>query len=328
MDRISRRDAIKAGATVGAMALSGTVVAAQAAQPVSPAAKDSPSTQTASVLSAYQCDKNIWVRINDAMFCCYRAGQDQKYPYIYPVIGPSTGLSVTEESSVPWPHHRSLFFGCDHVNGGNYWQEALSRGQIISRGPTIESAAADAVVLADVCDWRSGEGRHIIEDRRSYRFTAPDAALRILDARVQLTARADVEIAKTNHSFFSIRAARGLTPLGGGVLLSSAGDSGEKGTFGKPADWCGFQGTRCGQTESIVLMDHPSNPWYPTPWFTRDYGFASPTPFYWLDDKKPWRLAEGKSVSVAYRVVVMAGPLDRDRLTQLHREFSKIRASA
>jgi hypothetical protein len=35
--------------------------------------------------------------------------------------------------------------------------------------------------------------------------------------------------------------------------------------------------------EGIALLDHPGNPWSPCKWFTRDYGFISPSPFNWLD---------------------------------------------
>ncbi|HOQ86499.1 MAG TPA: PmoA family protein [Phycisphaerae bacterium] len=319
--KLSRRDALKAGGTaaVGVIALRSV---GNAAGQTPPPADIPASNRPGGVLSAYQCDRNIWVRIDDAVFCCYRAGADQKYPYFYPLTGPATGMSVTEESSVPWPHHRSLFFGCDHVNGGNYWQDALSRGQIVSRGPRIESADERAVLLADVCDWRRGDDEPIIEDRRTYRITAPDASTRILDCRITLTARTDIQITKTNHSLFAVRAARGLAPLGGGRLLNSAGQSGEKATFGQPASWCGFEGVRFGQTESIVLMDDPQNPWYPCQWFTRDYGFASPTPFFWIDEKEPWRLPKGQTLALSYRVAVLAGPLDRARLDCMHRDWS------
>lgn len=318
---LSRRDAIKAGGAAMLGLSAGTVAVGQAAADATAVAASSDSTPL--TLSAYQFEKNIWVRVNDALLCCYRAGQDQKYPYFFPLLGPATGLGVTEESSAPWPHHRSLFFGCDHVNGGNYWQDALARGQIVSRGPKVESADEQQVILTDVCDWRSGEGAHIIEDRRSYRITAPDPRTRILDCRLALTARTHIRIAKTNHSLFAVRAARELTPLGGGRLMNSAGDTGEKETFGKPAAWCGFEGTRLGHTESIVLMDDPQNPWYPCRWFTRDYGFASPTPFFWTDEKAPWELPEGDTLSLAYRVVVIKGGLDRDRLDRLHGESAR-----
>ena len=93
--------------------------AAAALEPATP----SPSMK----LSAERLDDRIIVRVADRTFTCYRFGAGQKYPYFYPVNGPATGLSLTTESSLPYPHHRSLFFGCDKVNGGNYWQEGNDR---------------------------------------------------------------------------------------------------------------------------------------------------------------------------------------------------------
>ena len=90
-------------------------------------------------LSAERLDDRIIIRINDQTFTVYRFGPGQKYPYFYPVNGPASGVSVTTESSLPWPHHRSLFFGCDKVNGGNYWQEGNELGQIVSKGAVIST---------------------------------------------------------------------------------------------------------------------------------------------------------------------------------------------
>ena len=44
----------------------------------------------------------------------------------------------------------------------------------------------------------------------------------------------------------------------------------------------------------------------PVQWFTRDYGFFSPTPFNWLDDAG-LRLAKGETLELEYMVVVHAG---------------------
>lgn len=321
--KLSRRDVLR---TAGAAAV-GVAATGESGLAADQAGSDRPADTNRQVkteqLSAYQCDRNIWVRIDDTVFCCYRAGRDQKYPYFYPLVGPATGRGVTEESSVPWPHHRSVFFGCDHVNGGNYWQDTLNRGQIVSRGPKIESATSEAVELIDVCDWRPGDGADIIVDRRSYRITAPDRSTRILDAQISLTPRTEIRISKTNHSLFAIRAARELTPLGGGKLINSAGAEGEKATFGQPAAWCGFEGVRLGQAESVALMDSPQNPWFPCRWFTRDYGFASPTPFYWLEADQPWTLSRDATLNLRYRVVVMSGPLDRSKLDRLHAHWTQ-----
>jgi hypothetical protein len=60
--------------------------------------------------------------------------------------------------------------------------------------------------------------------------------------------------------------------------------------------------------EGIALMDHPDNPWAPCPWFTRDYGHLSPSPFGFLD--RPWRLDRGQSIRLRYRVVLHGGTPD------------------
>jgi hypothetical protein len=56
----------------------------------------------------------------------------------------------------------------------------------------------------------------------------------------------------------------------------------------------------------VALMDHPKNPWSPCQWFTRDYGFISPTPMNWLGPEG-WSLPAGQSVRLRYRVVGYAG---------------------
>ena len=274
----------------------------------------------------YSFGANIWIRINNRLFTCYRANRDQKAPYFFPLYGPATGLPMTEESSEPWPHHRSLFFGCDRVNGFNFWQEGNDRGQIISRGPKVETPLKDAprVVIADLCEWRPPGKDPIIEDRRKFAIWAPSPDLRIVEADITLKALTDVHVTRTNHSLFAIRCAVDLAPTGGGKLINSAGQSGEKATYGKPARWCGFEGTRFGITESIIMLDHPKNPWGPDcPWFTRDYGNISPTPFQWLDEKKGWDLPADKSIRLRYQVIVMKGAIEKDRLDPLWAQFAK-----
>ena len=70
------------------------------------------------------------ITIDGKLFTEFKFKPDQKYPYFYPVNGPKTGKSITTETSEPYPHHHSLFFACDRVNGGNYWQDSLERGRI------------------------------------------------------------------------------------------------------------------------------------------------------------------------------------------------------
>ena len=117
----------------------------------------------------------------------------------------------------------------------------------------------------------------------------------------------DVTIKKTNHSLFSARIAEDLTVKQGGVMVNSDGQSGEKDTFGARAAWLGFYGRRQTGVEGIVIMQHPSSRWFPSPWFTRDYGFMSPTPMFWPEDGVQTVLKKGETVRLKYRVLVFGG---------------------
>jgi hypothetical protein len=291
-----------AAALVGLVPLAAPAVVARAAPPqAEPAGAPGPGK-----LSAQRLDDRILVRVDDRLFTSYRFGAGQKYPYFYPVNGPLSGVSVTTESSLPWPHHRSLFFGCDKVNGGNYWQEGNEAGQIVSRGATILKAGPDQVEISDQCDWRKPGASAVLADRREIRIEAPSPTLRVIRFRVALVAQTQVRIERTNHSLFAARVAPELSVEGGGVLRNSAGATGEKGTYGESAAWCDVSGTRFGLREGLAIFDSPKNRWYPSKWFTRDYGFLSPTPFNWLDDAG-LRLAPGETLELEYLVVVHAG---------------------
>ncbi|MCD6598852.1 MAG: PmoA family protein, partial [Bacteroidales bacterium] len=168
------------------------------------------------VLSAEQHDERIIVRIDDVTFTSYRYGDGQKYPYFYPLNGPLSGLSVTTESSLPYPHHRSLWFACDKVNGGNYWQEGNERGQIISRGPKILESSSEKIMIKEKCDWKQPGKSPIITDERNIIITAPSDNLRIIDFTITLNALTDITILNTNHSLFSARMNPALSVRGGG----------------------------------------------------------------------------------------------------------------
>jgi len=272
-------------------------------------------------LTTYQVGPQIWVRCAGRSFTSYRAHPTQKYPYLYPVAGPATGVSLTTESGDPYPHHRSVLFACDHVNGADYWQEGLERGQIVSRGPRITEAKGAKVVFTDTCDWRVAEGPPDFIDERRYSISAPSPALRFIEANITLTAARDVQITRTNHSLFSVRAAPELSPNGGGTLVDAEGRSGEKATFGQKAAWCTYYGERFGVTEGIALLDHPENPWSPCTWFTRDYGFISPTPMQWLGDDG-MHIAEGDSLRLGYLVVAYQGTPDEADLAGVLERWS------
>lgn len=273
-------------------------------------------------LTAYKNGDQVIVRWNNRILTVYRAHRSMKYPYFSPVAGPVTGASLTSESALPYPHHRGLWLGCDPVNGGNYWADnALSTGHIRSGELNVAESTKTRVAITDRCEWVRGGAPSPIEDERRFTITAPSDKLWLIDARIKMTARQDVSIQKAKHSLFAIRTAPDLAPTYGGTLMNSEGGIGAKGTYGKVAKWCGYHAKRPGTnvTEGIAIFDHPENPWAPCPWFTRDYGHLSPSPFNFLDG--PWRLARGKAIQMRYGVALHAGSPAEAKLDEVYNQW-------
>jgi hypothetical protein len=271
-------------------------------------------------VSARQAEHRVVVEVAGEEFTAYKTNPTQKYPYFYPVNGPLSGESVTTESSQPYPHHQSLFFGCDHVNDGNYWQEDIDRGQIRSQTTAILENGPDRVVIRDESRWQKPGHDPIIRDTRTFTITAPDPRTRYIDAEFRLTPLVDIHIRKTNHSLFAARMAPELSVTAGATLVNAEGKTAESGTFGEASPWCDYYGTRGGITEGLAILEHPDNPWFPSPWFTRDYGFFSPTPMNWLDEKG-LDLPKGEDLVLRYRVVVHAGSTEEAAIEETFQAY-------
>jgi len=273
------------------------------------------------VSAALDKDKVV-VTIDGKLFTCYKFNAEQKYPYFWPVNGPISGKSITTETSEPYPHHHSLFLGCDRVNGGNYWQDVNKRGQIVSQGPKIVEASGKRVVLTDTCLWRQPGAEPIIRDRRRIVITAPDEDIRLIDFEITVEPLVDIQILKTNHALFSARVVPELSVQSGGTLINAEGKSTEKGTFGVDSPWCDYSGTRDGVTEGIAILDNPTNRWFPCKWFTRDYGFFSPTPMYWLEGDK-LDIPKDQTLKLRYRVVVHSGDFKDAKIAKMFEQYKK-----
>ncbi len=248
----------------------------------------------------------IEIRINDNLFTSYILSPQEKYPYFFPVNGPSNA-SVTSMRNANYPHHSSLFFGCDRVNGGNFWQEGVERGQIAPLRADILESGKEKVVIENENIWKRPGAMAPIKDVRIITVTNPSPDIYQIDFVITMEMLMDVSIDKTNHSLFSVRMDPDLAVINGGSMVNAEGKTGEKNTFGQRSPWMDCHGKRMGKTEGIAIMQHPSNPWYPSPWFTRDYGFFSPTPMYWPENGNTTEFKNGDQITLRYRVLVHSG---------------------
>jgi hypothetical protein len=271
---------------------------------------------SAAKITAVKTGSKINVTIGNKYFTSYIFSEDEKYPFFYPVNGPISGGSVTSMRNGEYPHHSSLFFGCDLVNGGNYWQEGLERGRIISVNAQILKQGGDTVIITDECIWSRPGAISPVKDTRTITITSPSAIMSQIDVEISMEMLIDVTIKKTNHSLFSVRMAADLSVKNGGTMVNAEGIKSEKETFGKNSPWMDFYGKRGDAIEGIAILQHPSNPWYPSPWFTRDYGFMSPTPMYWPANDTDTFMKKGTVLNLRYRVLVHAGDQNEAKIAE------------
>jgi hypothetical protein len=276
---------------------------------------------SAAKISAVKVGSKINVTIDDKYFTSYIFSDDEKYPFFYPVNGPVSGSSVTSMRNGEYPHHSSLFFGCDLVNGGNYWQEGLERGRIISVNAQIVKQGGDTVIISDECIWSRPGAISPVKDTRLIVITSPSATVNQIDIRLTMEMLTDVTIEKTNHSLFSARIAADLSVKNGGTMINAEGLKSEKNTFGKNSPWMDYFGKRGDSVEGLAIMEHPGNPWYPSPWFTRDYGFMSPTPMYWPENGTGIIMKKGTTLNLRYRVLVHAGDYNQAKIAEAFEKY-------
>lgn len=254
----------------------------------------------------------IQVHIDDNLFTAYRFSPDQHLPYFYPLIAPD-GTGVTIEFPAPYPHHRSLWLGHGNVNGTDFWKGGPKNGRIIHTG-ILWSEEGEEAILAVQAEWKTPEGQTLLTDERYFRFWG-EGNFRFLDAEFLLRPEGgSVLLGRTNHALFSVRVHPSLSVLGGGRLRNSEGGINEAGTMGKEARWCLYERVSAGKSVGIAVFDHPLNPWHPPPWFTRDYGFFSPSPFYWRE----FLLTPDTTLRLRYRVVVFSASLDPEALWEAY----------
>jgi hypothetical protein len=272
--------------------------------------------------SATHAEERVDVLLGDELLTSYKVPSDWKFPYLYPMPGPITGKSVTIERGIKHPHHTSVYFACDKVNGGNYWQEGIERGKMVSRGPRILETG-DRAVLWDSCDWYHDDAPSPIRDYRRVVVEAPSETIRTIQFQILLEFKVDTHIDPSNHALFSAEIEPPLAvKTGSGRIQNSLGGINEKGTWGVKAPWCSYFAEQEDVVEGIAMLQHPNNPCFPWQFFTRDYGFISPTPMYWLPAEGIDYQA-GEEVSLTFLVVIHAGTPIEANIESIYQAWSQ-----
>lgn len=292
--------------------------------------------QAAVVLRHDAAASQVAVAIDGRPFTSYRYGAAfPDKPVFYPVMSPN-GVRVNREypmtegvagESTDHPHHQSVFFAHDEVNGTHFWNPSTTARRIEHRDVHVEGRTLVARLA-----WRDGQGAVVLEETKRVTFGGA-ADVWWMDHEMTLEAtRVSVTLGDTKEGTFAIRLNDRLKEAGGsGRYVNAEGLETEKGVWGRTSDWVAIRGTIDDGPEprqvTVAIFAPRSGHNAPPYWHARAYGLFAVNSFgrHSFEPSEPervTRLATGDQIRLRFRLAVYAGQVSTDRLAN---DYAQIR---
>ena len=308
-------------------------------------------------------EHKVDILIGGELFTSYLYLPNLKKPVLWPVIS-AAGNTLTRSyplvqkvgERVDHPHHVGVWLNYGDVNGLDFWnnsqlvsEEKKHRyGTIYHRSiETVENGVGKAE-LVTTSDWKSSDNTLMIRETTTFEFIVLNN-MRIVDRTTRLTAMIpEVTFTDDKEGMFAIRVARELelpmtkpTKVVGadgepveklnnqginGNYVSASGIQGKQ-VWGTRGRWMKLSGSINGVFESIVIIDHPDNPGYPTYWHARDYGLFSANTlgqkvFTKGEKELNFKLKSDEAVAFRYRLVLATGSITNNQINKLADQFA------
>jgi hypothetical protein len=270
-------------------------------------------------------------------------------PTLYPIYAPDNqlitrGFPMRPRPGEPTdhPHHLGLWFNYENVNHLDFWNNSYAIPATKKSGygwirteNSPETHDGKEGILRYNSNWTDQQKNVLLKEKTTLIFSA-SADERIIDRSTTLTAMEDVDFPDAKDGLMGLRVARelqipsntpgeyiddkgnvtkvaaGNDPVINGNYLTSEGKQGDSAWATRGA-WCMLYGKKGADTISIVMIDHPANPGYPTYWHARGYGLFALNPlgqkiFSKGAETLNFSLKKGQSATFHYLVVIAAGP--------------------
>jgi Methane oxygenase PmoA len=327
------------------------------------AARQNSSTDRIRIVPS-ESQRRVDVFIDGQPFTAYIWPEKLAKPVLYP-LRTAKGTVVTRGfpleprlgERVDHPHHAGLWFNYGNVNGFDFWnnseaikpEDAPKMGTIRHRAITLAKGGRDQGELEVDADWITGKQQIILKERTRFVFRG-GADFRSIDRITTLHALGDkVVFNDDKEGVLGMRVARALeapsekaevfTDATGrpttvakmdntgvnGVYLTSEGKKGDA-AWGTRGRWCNLSGAIGGEPVTITILDHPTNPGFPTYWHARGYGLFAANPlgqkiFSNGKEELNFSLAPNQSVTFRYRILISSEILTPDKSESAYQDF-------
>ena len=225
------------------------------------------------------------------------------------------------------PHQKGLWFTHGDVNGVDFWSESDKTGNIVHRKFGVVKGGPKTGVLQSENDWVTPAGETVLKETREVMIHNL-SGVRAIDFDLKLTAVAgSVKFGDTKEGSFGIRLAQPFSDKTGGRIENSQCGQGEKGCWGKPADWVDYTTKINGESVGVAIFDHPTSFRHPSHWHVRGYCLFAANPFglhdFYNDKTKDGShtLQKGQSMTFRYRVYIHAGSAQEAKIAEQYKAY-------
>jgi len=254
----------------------------------------------------------VKVSINGKHFTNFFFPDTIAKPVLYPIKAPNgtiitRGFPVTPIPGEPTdhPHHLGLWMNFGDVNGLDFWNNsfAIPENEKQKYGTIrfikiLEQKNGETGKLSYAANWNNPTGNTLLEETTALEFKEINGVWVISDS------------------------------IANGNYLNSNGLKGDA-VWGKKANWCMAYGKIKSDSISVLILDHPYNENFPTPWHARGYGLfaANPMGSNVFNQKNPTynkELKKGESITFKFRIAIAADKkiLSNKTIQQLETDFS------
>ena len=296
-----------------------------------------PTSQAPSLRLTHVLDNYVAARCGEvALFrYVYRpvvAPVESPKPYFHP-LRTLAGNTVTLYRPHDHVWHTGLAMTMAVLSGQNFWGgpsyvhgtgyvQLPNNGRIEHEAWHDMTCAGGRARLDEDLRWLSAAGQPWLAEQRTIEVDELDAAAGHWRLRFETRLRN----VRAEPLIFSSPTVEGrpLAGYGGlfwrgprsflrGVVLAGGGLEGSE-VMGRAAPWLAYVGRHdgSGDTSTVLFLDDPQNPRYPTKWFVRHDPYACASFAFTFDEA--YRLDPGATLHLRYRIVLAGGAWPRERI--------------
>jgi Methane oxygenase PmoA len=308
--------------------------------------------------------RRVDISVDGKPFTSYIWPTTLKKPVLYP-LRTASGTVVTRGypleqrpgEHIDHPHHAGLWLNYENVNGIDFWnnsdaikiENAPKMGTIVHRS-VVSTRSGSQGELDIEADWVTYDKKVLLKEHTHFVFRG-GPGVRSVDRITTLSAQDEkVDFKDAKDGFLGLRVVRALeipsdkaevyTDASGrpttvakldntgvnGTYLTSEGKKGDA-AWGTRGRWCNLSGMVGEEPVTITILDHPSNPGFPTYWHARGYGLFAANPlgekvFSEGKEELNFSLAAHASVTFRYRILISSAMVTPEATEAAYKDFA------